>query len=568
MKNIILLASAVFLLASAAHSTAAVIHVPADQTTIQAGIDTAVNGDTVLVADGIYTGAGNRDIEFRGKAIIVRSEHGPDDCIVDCQGSPSEQHRGFFFHENETRDALLEGFTIRNGYLDEFGQYGGGIMVSGGADPTIRGNLITGNTSDYGGGIACFSTVNPLIIENRIEKNQAEYGGGIYGAPSSMVEIIDNLVSGNSAIVAAGGVQCRGDQAVVTGNTITGNQSAGTVGGMAVSSGNAIVIDNLVANNSSVTWVGGMTATGREVLAANNVVLDNQTDGDVGGMAFGSDMIGDGGLMINNLVAGNIAAGDCGGLQFQHSESTVICNTITGNISGQNTGGILILDSYFSDSVITFADNVIWGNSAPGGYEIRMEYNVSHYNPPILQIGHSTLEGGLAAIDVCTQCEVIWGDGMLESDPLFVSGSAGDFYLSQTAAGQPGQSPCVDAGNDAAANIGYETPYGPVSLADLTTRTDRVDDSRPGRHGIPLRLVVGGSIPDLRPGIWRPALPDCDHRRNGQPLRRPHPHHGRPDQCPAGRRPDLRQLAGRQRQPGDRRRLIIPGPGPSRPSAH
>jgi len=90
---------------------------------IQEGIDTAFNSYTVLVADGTYTGTGNRDIYFRGKAITVRSENGPVGCIVDCNGTETENHRGFIFDDDEDNDSILDGFTIRGGYVH--GTWGG-----------------------------------------------------------------------------------------------------------------------------------------------------------------------------------------------------------------------------------------------------------------------------------------------------------------------------------------------------------------------------------------------------------------------------------------------------------
>ena len=96
---------------------AAIIHVPGDQPTIQAGIDAAVNGDEVVVADGVYTGDGNRDMSFGGKAITVRSENGAGACIIDLQADENDPHRAFNFENDETAASVLEGFTIRSGFM-------------------------------------------------------------------------------------------------------------------------------------------------------------------------------------------------------------------------------------------------------------------------------------------------------------------------------------------------------------------------------------------------------------------------------------------------------------------
>lgn len=82
MKAILCL---ILVLVIAGFSSAATIHVPGDQPTIQAGINAASDGDTVLVADGTYTGKGNKDLDFNGKAITVKSENGPENCIINCR---------------------------------------------------------------------------------------------------------------------------------------------------------------------------------------------------------------------------------------------------------------------------------------------------------------------------------------------------------------------------------------------------------------------------------------------------------------------------------------------------
>ena len=109
-------------------------------------------------------------------------------------------------------------------------------------------------------------------------------------------------------------------------------------------------------------------------------------------------------------------------------------------------------------------DSILWDNSAPEGPEIA----IKHTNEPsTLTVSYSNVEGPEWNIYVMSGCTLDWGSGNIDSNPLFVSGPLGDYYLSQVAAGQVSDSPCVDMGSDTAANLG---------LDDVTTRSDGLSD--------------------------------------------------------------------------------------------
>jgi hypothetical protein len=106
--------SLLFLIISFNASFGKTIHVSGDSLTIQAGIDSAANSDTVLIGDGTYKGIGNKNLDFKGKAIVVMSENGYESSVVDCENSG----RGFYFHSGEDSLSILKGLKIIHGFIE------------------------------------------------------------------------------------------------------------------------------------------------------------------------------------------------------------------------------------------------------------------------------------------------------------------------------------------------------------------------------------------------------------------------------------------------------------------
>jgi hypothetical protein len=170
---------------------------------IKEAIGTAVDGNTIIVKDGTYTGTGNRNINFHGKAITLRSRNGPANCIIDCQ----QLGTGFEFSSEEWTDSVVDGFTIINGYDEDQGKGGGGIHCAW-SSPTIINCIITANKAWRGGAIFC-NSANPTITNCTITDNESLYdeGGGIccwYGSPT----ITNCTISRNTSPYGAAGLSC------------------------------------------------------------------------------------------------------------------------------------------------------------------------------------------------------------------------------------------------------------------------------------------------------------------------------------------------------------------------
>ena len=173
---------------------AEVIRVPRDQPTIQAGLNVAKEGDTVLVADGRYTGMGNKWLFFPGPPVTLRSKNGPKNCIIDMEG----EGIGFFFVLDELPEHRVEGFTITNGNNN----FGGAIYCHHDGKPTFKNCIITGNRASSGGAIACDDSGSPTFINCLISGNSAQGNGGAVASTTydgTGPTLINCTITGNTA---------------------------------------------------------------------------------------------------------------------------------------------------------------------------------------------------------------------------------------------------------------------------------------------------------------------------------------------------------------------------------
>lgn len=84
-----------------------------------------LTGSAIVARSGMYTGAGNKNLAFKGKAITLCSKHGPANCIIDCQNDG----KGIYFRNGESLELLPEGLTTANSFGGNCVRWRRGVAV-------------------------------------------------------------------------------------------------------------------------------------------------------------------------------------------------------------------------------------------------------------------------------------------------------------------------------------------------------------------------------------------------------------------------------------------------------
>jgi len=499
------------------------IHVPADYTTIQAGINAANNGDLVLVAENTYY----ENISFKGKAITVASHfvidgdtnHINNTIINGSQPTHPDSGSVVTFNSGEDTNSVLCGFTITGGT---------GTFFPAGSPPSPP------MATREGGGILCFMS-GASIIKNNIINNECindltdghTIGGGIGTTPpgdNSFIILDSNKIQGNivwskgNSTSWEGAWAQGGGVAVLNNGLITGNEillnvcksdhGNGVGGGVRLMGGTVSISKNIIDENKSFSiekyaFAGGISCSGANTIIDSNRIINNSIDAPIE-FAYGAgiyfDLANDtywaivknnfisnnfsnntnsyGGAIgmwtsspkiFNNIITYNSASYGGALHAFNNSKPVIINNTVTYN-NADNSGGALYSED--ASTIPLIINTILWGNSATvSGNEIKL------YNGGNVTVRYSNVTGGWT------------GEGNIDSDPLLADTL---FHLSDS-------SPCIGAGIDSI-EINGAWYYAPPFCFEGNPRPNPLG-SKPdiGACESPLAIPVG--IENEFPGI-------------------------------------------------------------------
>jgi parallel beta-helix repeat protein len=357
---------------------------------IQAAIDTAQDGETIVIPPGVY----RENIDFKGKNVTVRSTNPLDPDVVSTTILDGKSDGTVVtFRSGEKPSARLEGFTITNGtgkYIE--GEYGGGGVLVQGASPTIAHNVVTGNSAHKGSGIYVVGSGSaPRLISNAIVNNTniQNWGSEEYAAVTladGSAQLTGNTISNNSCI----GLSIQTEGVVVSGNTLEQNGSYGiwiwnwspTQGASGVQiRGNTIkdnantgirVYVNTAATITENTIQGNRNGISgyrcESLVITDNVISDHADPWGMSGKGIILSDLHSPAIISGNTIEGNEAHGDGGGISLSafSGPSSIVDNRFLNN-TGVNGGAIHIDGELCRDQTASISGNLFVENSAVRG---------------------------------------------------------------------------------------------------------------------------------------------------------------------------------------------------------
>ena len=419
--------------------------VPELYPTIQQAIDDASDGDTIWVADGTYSGDGNVDLDFHGKAIILRSENGPQNCIIDCQATGNAA----LFHSGEDPNSRLEGFTIKNGYA----QTSGGAVTCIASSPAIN-NCIFAYCIAGDSGAAMYNAYGSSpIIENCAFKYNSALAetACVAGKGGAICNTIDSSPTiKNSTFI--------GNWANYSGGAIYNNENSNPT------IINSKFLENSVGDPNSYRGFGGAISNLSSSPVITACTFEKNSSGADGGAIYSSYDCNP--ILANCVLARNHA--EYGGAIKNYKANTTILNSTIAHNSADFCGGIW--NGPFSS--VTLTNSILWQNTENESAGEAAQINNDYAGQPS-NINYCCLQGWTGALG---------GLGNVSLDPLFVDPCTADYHLSSAGWRWDAQrqrwdydtvtSPCIDAGNPGSplADEPLAVPGDPDNLWGLNRR--------------------------------------------------------------------------------------------------